>query len=187
MHEIRFRLCVLFMVFFSCAISPLLHAQPSREGSGIALTVGFVWGGAFFGDDNPRPHSEFGITIGSQIWAPISDKATFVFEATFQPNRLENPHFDEGFRAIYLQPGIEFGERSHFRPSAGISLQSWSGNRSCNCLESAFALGFAAGGEYTFGDKYHGFPEGVARFSLSKGVLGYMFGFQSPVGWRFRD
>ena len=183
----RLRLFVLLIVVGSCISSPLLHAQPSRQGNGIALTVGFVWGGAFFGDDNPRPHSEFGITIGSQIWAEIEDSASFVLEVTFQPNRLENPHFDEGFRAIYLQPGIEFGERIHFRPSAGISIQSWSGRRSCNCLETAFALGFAAGGKYAFGEKGHGFPEAAARFSLSKGVLAYMFGVQSPVGWRFGD
>jgi hypothetical protein len=106
----RLRVFVLLIVMGTCVSGPLLHAEPSRQGNGIALTVGFVWGGAFFGDYNPRPHSEFGITIGTQIWAQMEDSATFVLEATFQPNRLENPHFDEGFRALYIQPGIEFGE-----------------------------------------------------------------------------
>jgi len=183
----RLRLFALLIVAGTCAGNPLLHAEPSREGNGIALTVGFVWGGAIFGDDNPRPHSEFGITIGAQFWAQIEDSATFVLEATFQPNRLENPHFDERFRAIYLQPGIEFGRPVHFRPSAGISIQSWSGTSSCDCLETALALGFAAGGKYKFGEKGQGYPEAATRISLSKGVLGYMFGVQSPVGMRFGD
>jgi hypothetical protein len=181
------RMIVLIFVIALLSNSAALYAQQAKRGSGIALTVGIAWGGAVFGDDDPKRHSEFGITIGGQIWTQLSDSASFVLETTFQPNRIENPHFEEAFRALYLQPGIEFGERFYVRPSAGISIQSWSGKSSCNCVGSSFVLGIAGGKEHAIGNQFHVFPEATARASFAHGVYAYMLGLQVPVGWRYAE
>ncbi len=174
-------LCVVIMNVRS------LHAQRGRKGVGAWLVPGIAYEGARFGDQTWKSHSEFGFTIGGQIWAPLSNSVAVVLEGSLQPNRLENPVIDEAFRAFYLQvgPEISFG-RSYLRPSLGLVWRIWSYKQRYEETETGFVLGIAFGRERSLGNRFHMSPELIVRLSVAEGLATWVLGLQVPFGRRSR-
>lgn len=158
------------------------EADPAR-GTGVSVTIGLTWDFVLFGDDNPLLHRELGWTIGGQVWHQTSESNALVFEAAFQINRLENPHFDEAFRSLYLLFGVQLGKPSYIRPGGGLAVHFWEARGERGPTSVAIALGLAGGHENPVGDSFQISAEGTLRLSLEHGVGGAQLGFQVPAGW----
>jgi hypothetical protein len=150
-------------------------AQQAKEGTATLFVPGFVHQQAIFGDDEPRSNAGFGLSIGVQIRGPRSGRAAVVFEGTFHPNAVDNPHYPEQFLPLCAQIGAQIGRGLYLRPSGGIAFQSGS---------FVPVLGVAIGREQDVGSKYLGGAEFVIRASGSHGLAGWIVGLQVPIGAR---
>ena len=161
--------------------STLLAQQAPKVTARVALGIAYEHG--IFGDDDPSPHGETGLTIGGQLWRPSSGSKVLVFEGTFQSNALENPHFDENVHLLYVQIGPQFGRRLYFRPTGGFVVRSWSGSQSDGGTDGAPAVGVAIGHRQAVGSSYEVAPEVFVRVSAPiSGVTTWLLGLQVLVG-----
>lgn len=161
---------------FITAIHPsAAWAQQAKEGTVALMALGFVYQQAVFGDDNPRRNAGSGASIGIQIRGPRSGSRALVFEGTYHPNAVENPHYPEQFLPLCAQLGAQIGRRLYVRPSGGVAVQSGS---------FVPVLGVAIGREQVFGGKYLAGAEFVIRASGSRGLVGWIAGLQVPIGVR---
>lgn len=171
----RIRLIVMASVIVAGIYPRAIYAQQTKEGTASLVVPGFVYQQATFGDDDPKSNAGFGFTIGVQIRGPRSRSTALVFEGTFQPNAVENPHYPERFLPLYAQLGAQIGRGVYVRPSGGVALQSGS---------IAPVVGVAIGREQGFGSKYLAGAEFVIRGSGSHGLVGWIAGLQVPLGFR---
>jgi hypothetical protein len=153
----------------------LAWAQQAKEGTVPLLVPGFVYQQAVFGDDHPRGNAGSGASIGVQIRGPRSGSTALVFEGTYHPNAIENPHYPEQFLPLCAQIGAQIGHRLYVRPSGGVAVQSGS---------FVPVLGIAIGREQVFGNLAG--AEFVIRASGSRGLAGWIAGLQVPIGVRSR-
>lgn len=151
------------------------RAQDDREGTASLVVPGFVHQQAVFGDDDPKSNSGSGIAIGVQIRGARSGSTAVVFEGTFHPNAVENPHYPEQFLPLSAQIGAQIGRGVFVRPSGGVAFQSGS---------LAPVFGVAIGREHAFGGKFLAGTEFVIRVSGSHGLVGWIAGVQVPIGVR---
>ena len=180
----RAHLIIPVLTFAAAFDVTAAQAQQTARRVEARLVPGIALQRGVFGDDAPRSRQETGLAVGGHILARRSDRFAWVFEGVLQPNGLQNPHFDERVSSLYLQFGPEFGRRVHVRATAGIALQSWSGSRSCGCLDMAPAAGLAVGVERAVGPAVRITPEFFARGSIGYGIFQSSMGVQVGVGWR---
>jgi hypothetical protein len=150
-------------------------AQQARESTASLVVPGFVYQQAVFGDDDPKWNAGAGMSIGVQIRGPRSGSTALVFEGTFHPNAVENPHYPEQFLPLYVQIGAQIGRGVFVRPSGGFAFQSGS---------LVPVLGAAIGRDHDFGGKYLAGAEFIIRASGSHGLFGWIAGVQVPIGVR---
>jgi hypothetical protein len=178
----RAHLIITTVVTIAALQASTLQAQQAPNvAARVALGVAYERG--IFGDDDPRSHGETGLTIGGQLWKPLSGSKALVFEGTFQPNALENPHYDENVHVLHLQIGPQFGRRLYFRPTGGFAVRFWSGSQSDSGTDGAPAVGVAIGHRQAVGASYEASPEFFLRVSAPiSGVTTWLLGLQVAVG-----
>lgn len=161
------------------------HAQDSAPGTvDIRFVPGIVGQGGIFGDDSPEEASTTaGLTLGLQIRTGNTRRTGLSLELTFQPVALQNPHFDESLRSLYVLAGAEIGRRTYVRPAAGVALQMFSG-AFAEGPSLGLALGVGVGHRRPVGDRMDVGVEFSAAASGSPGVGHWMMGVQVPIGWR---
>ena len=150
-------------------------AQQAKENTASLVVPGLVYQQAVFGDDNPKWNAGIGMSIGVQIRGPRSGSTALVFEGTFHPNAVENPHYPEQCLPLCAQIGAQFGRGVFVRPSGGFAVQSGS---------FVPVLGVAIGLDHDFGGKYLAGAEFLIRASGSHGLFGWIAGLQVPIGVR---
>ncbi len=178
----RAHLIITTVVTIAALHTSTLQAQQAPNvAARVALGVAYERG--TFGDDDPRPHGETGPTIGGQLWKPLSSSKALVFEGTFQPNALDNPHYEEKVHVLYVQIGPQFGRRLYFRPTGGFVVRFWSGSESDGGTDGAPSVGLAIGHERAVGTSYDVSPEFFLRVSAPiAGVTTWLLGLQVAVG-----
>jgi hypothetical protein len=159
--------------------------QPESDRVELRFAPGLVQQYGVFGDDDPRGTSAIGPTLGFQLRRHPAHRTGFSFEATLQPTGIDNPHFDETLRSIYVQAGAEIGRRMYVRPSAGVAFQFWSGAFAAD-PSIALAFGVAIGYRRPPGERASFWPELVARVSGGPGIGHAMVGVQVPIAGRAR-
>ena len=159
-------------------------AQQTASRVEARLVPGVAFQHGIFGDDHPKAIDAVAMSVGGHVLARRSERFAWVFEGTLHPNGLQNPHFDETVSSLHLQFGPEFGHRVHVRPTFGIAVQSWSGTRSCGCVDIAPAGGIAGGSEHAVGARVRITPELFARASMAAGAFTSAVGVQVGVGWK---
>jgi hypothetical protein len=147
----------------------------------MRFVPGIAFERALFGDDRPRMHSEFGVTLGAQVCRGGSGTTAWVADATFWPNQLENPHGDETLRLLQLQAGPQWGEHTYVRVSVGIALQFWAGSDARKKLDVGLSGGLAVGRAMTVGSLGVS-PEIAARMSRARGIGTISIGGQAAIG-----
>jgi hypothetical protein len=170
------------------ALNPA-HAQAQPQpASGVEarLTAGVGRQYGVFGDDSPKDSQGVAPSVGGHLLARRSPRFAWVLEGTLHPAGLKNPHFDESVSSLYVQFGPEFGRRVHVRPAVGMAVQSWSGSRSCQCMDLALAGGVAAGTAHLVGAGVRVTPELFARGAMAVGAFTSAVGVQVGVGWTRR-
>ena len=179
------RLFAALLLVTALVPTPVAQAQEGSRalGTGASATVGLTWDYVMFGDDAPRAHEEIGWTIGAQVWHRTSEKTALMFEAAYQLNALENPHFDEAYRSLYLMFGIQKGGQWYIRPNGGVVIRFWEEGGEPGPTSVGPALGVAFGYHYPLNDSFQVSAEGTVRLSFEIGVVDAQLGFQLPVGW----
>lgn len=170
-------LTTLLGAFSNAASAQTTTSAAFRAGAGVGAD------GGVFGDDDPKSERRPGLTLGVQARAGVARRTGFVFETAWQPIGIANPHFDETLTTLYLQAGPEIGRLTYVRPTFGVGLQSWSGSRSCRCLELAPAAGLAVGRQFQITPTVSIRPEFYSRAAMTVGAVGWQMGVQVPVGW----
>ena len=149
-------------------------AVGARLVPGIAFQVGL------FGDDDPRPHSETGLTLGAQMCMNRSADRAVVAEATMPFNWLDNPHGGEWVRAVPVLVGYQRGRDTYFRAGIGVVVEFWKSARGRRTVEVGLAGSVAVG--RNFGSQRAVATEGVLQIMGAPGFFGLSLGAGVPVG-----
>lgn len=163
----------LLLIVTALDVGPVYAQTYQKEEPAVLGAPGFVHTSALFGDDDPQRARGNGLTLGLLVRGPRSGRSAWVFEATLQPDPVQNPHFAEGFAPLYFQAGRQIGRRVYVRPSAGVVLQSGA---------LAAVVGVAVGWEHQFRNGLIGAPEFIIRGAGAIGIAGWMAGVQVPIG-----
>ncbi len=180
----RSHLVVPALALFAALDVGVVLAQPTASRVEARLVPGVAFQHGIFGDDDPKAIDAVAMSVGGHVLLRRSERFAWVFEGTLHPNGFQNPHFDENVSPLHLQFGPEFGHRVHVRPTFGIALQSWSGTRSCGCVDMVPAGGIASGSEHAVGSRVRIVPEPFARGSIAAGAFISAVGAQVGVGWK---
>ena len=173
------------VVLISLALATAAQAQDRAPGTvDVRFVPGIVGQGGIFGDDSPQTAATTaGLTLGLQVRTANTKRTGFSLDLTFQPVAVQNPHFDESLRSLYVLAGAEIGRRTYVRPAAGVALQMFSGAFAAS-PSLGLALGVGVGHRRPVGDRMDVGVEFSAASSGSPGAAHWMMGVQVPIGWR---
>ena len=168
---------VLLVIALSGA--PAFAQDTGGSAVGARLVPGIAFQVGRFGDDNPRTHSETGLTLGAQMCMNRSADRAVVAEATMPFNWLDNPH-GEWVRAVPVLVAYQRGRDTYFRAGIGVVVEFWKSARGRRTVEVGLAGSVAVG--RNFGSQRAVATEGVLQIMASPGFFGLSLGAGVPVG-----
>jgi hypothetical protein len=183
----RLRTCLYLLVAFPVlAVTPLpALAQDTGDGAdrrSVRATIGVVAQSGIFGDDDPRHSSrQLSPTVSVGIRRHPARVIGLAFETAFEPRPISNPHFDESVTRVFMQLGPEIGRRVYVRPTAGGSINLWTGTGNSQGLALTPGFAVAAGYRHTTRSRARVHPEVVARVSVEIGAVTWSAGAQIGV------